>query len=107
MISIQLIEALLPHARSNNSLLLYAPLDVILADTSIVQPDIVYLTADRKERVSRRGIEGTPAEGGRHGARRTAAVPGSRAHPRDAVALSRPHAATRRCSRRRATRDIE
>jgi hypothetical protein len=60
MISIQLIEALLPHARSNNSLLLYAPLDVILADTSIVQPDIVYLTADRKERVSRRGIEGAP-----------------------------------------------
>jgi Uma2 family endonuclease len=60
MISIQLIEALLPHARSNNGVLLYAPLDVILADTSIVQPDIVYLTADRKERVSRRGIEGAP-----------------------------------------------
>jgi hypothetical protein len=28
MISIQLIEALLPHARSNNGLLLYAPVDV-------------------------------------------------------------------------------
>jgi Uma2 family endonuclease len=50
----------LPHARANNGLLLYAPLDAILADPSIVQPDIVYLTADRKERVSRRGIEGAP-----------------------------------------------
>jgi Uma2 family endonuclease len=40
--------------------LLYAPLDVILADTSIVQPDIVYLASDRLERISARGIEGAP-----------------------------------------------
>jgi Uma2 family endonuclease len=45
-------------------LLLYAPLDVILADrpeeTSIVQPDILYLAADRLPLASRRGIEGGP-----------------------------------------------
>jgi Uma2 family endonuclease len=45
-------------------LLLYAPLDVILADrpeaTSIVQPDILYLAPDRLPLASRRGIEGGP-----------------------------------------------
>lgn len=41
-------------------LLLYSPLDVILADTSIVQPDLVYLATDRLNRVSKRGIEGAP-----------------------------------------------
>jgi Uma2 family endonuclease len=40
--------------------LIYSPLDVILADTTIVQPDIVYLAPDRLERISHRGIEGAP-----------------------------------------------
>ena len=39
---------------------LYAPIDVILADTSIVQPDIVFLDPSRSSAVSRRGIEGPP-----------------------------------------------
>ena len=45
-------------------LLLYAPLDVILSDqpdeTSIVQPDILYIAPDRMAQTSRRGIEGGP-----------------------------------------------
>jgi Uma2 family endonuclease len=45
-------------------LLLYAPLDVILADrpdeTTIVQPDILYLAPDRLPLASPRGIEGGP-----------------------------------------------
>ena len=45
-------------------LLLYAPLDVILSDrpeeTSIVQPDILYIAPDRMPRASQRGIEGGP-----------------------------------------------
>jgi Uma2 family endonuclease len=45
-------------------LLLYAPLDTILADrpdeTSIVQPDIVYVAPDRMSLTSHRGIEGGP-----------------------------------------------
>ena len=45
-------------------LLLYAPLDVILADrpdeTSIVQPDILYVAPDRMSLTSRRGLEGGP-----------------------------------------------
>jgi Uma2 family endonuclease len=39
---------------------LFAPLDVILSDTSIVQPDIVYLEPTRLGAISRRGIEGPP-----------------------------------------------
>ena len=45
-------------------LLLYAPLDVILADqpdeTTIVQPDILYIAPDRVALTSRRGVEGGP-----------------------------------------------
>jgi Uma2 family endonuclease len=39
---------------------LYAPLDVILSDTSIVQPDIVYLDPARVGAISQRGVEGPP-----------------------------------------------
>jgi Uma2 family endonuclease len=39
---------------------LYAPIDVILADTTIVQPDLVYLDPTRAHLVSGRGIEGPP-----------------------------------------------
>lgn len=38
----------------------YAPIDVILSDTAIVQPDIVYVASDRLGTVSSRGIEGAP-----------------------------------------------
>ena len=39
---------------------LYAPLDVILASTTVVQPDLVYIDPSRAHLVSRRGIEGPP-----------------------------------------------
>jgi Uma2 family endonuclease len=39
---------------------LYAPIDVILADTTIVQPDLVYLDPTRAHLISERGIEGPP-----------------------------------------------
>ena len=37
-----------------------SPIDCILSDTTIVEPDIVYLAADRLSAVSARGIEGSP-----------------------------------------------
>lgn len=37
-----------------------APFDVILSDTTVVQPDIMYVATDRSARVSERGIEGAP-----------------------------------------------
>jgi Uma2 family endonuclease len=39
---------------------LYAPLDVILSNTTVVQPDLVYIDPGRAAIVSRRGIEGAP-----------------------------------------------
>jgi Uma2 family endonuclease len=65
VISIRLIAALLRWIDAHpGGLLLHAPLDVILADspeeTSIVQPDILYLAPDRLALASRRGIEGGP-----------------------------------------------
>ena len=44
-------------------LVLPAPTDVILADTSIVQPDIVFVANDRQAVVSARGLEGAPTLG--------------------------------------------
>jgi len=38
----------------------FSPIDCILSDTSIVQPDLVYLDRTRSRLVSGRGIEGAP-----------------------------------------------
>jgi len=38
----------------------YAPIDLILSDVTIVQPDIVYLETARLSSVTGRGIEGPP-----------------------------------------------
>jgi Uma2 family endonuclease len=37
-----------------------SPIDVILSDVTVVEPDLIYLDAGRRERVSDRGIEGPP-----------------------------------------------
>jgi Uma2 family endonuclease len=37
-----------------------APIDVILTDTSIVQPDLVFVATERSRAISSRGIEGAP-----------------------------------------------
>jgi Uma2 family endonuclease len=65
IISARLFAALLKWLDAHpGGLLLYAPLDVILADrpeeTSIVQPDILYLAPEHLGKASRRGIEGAP-----------------------------------------------
>src|SRR3989449_8398937 len=41
--------------------LFYAPTDCILAETTIVQPDIVFVDAGRLPIISERGIEGIPS----------------------------------------------
>ena len=49
------------HVRAHGlGVVLFAPLDVILSDTSIIQPDLIYLASDRLGAISRRGIEGPP-----------------------------------------------
>src|SRR4051794_5609560 len=46
-------------ADASGGLVLAAPLDVVLADHSVVQPDVIYLSAERRELVGK-GIEGAP-----------------------------------------------
>src|SRR5436309_59662 len=38
----------------------HAPIDVLLANTSIVQPDLVFIAAGRESIVTKRAIEGPP-----------------------------------------------
>lgn len=38
-----------------------SPTDCILTDTTVVQPDLLYVDAERAASISRRGIEGPPA----------------------------------------------
>ena len=40
-----------------------APTDCILSDVTVVQPDILYVAADRVSIISERGIEGTSGAG--------------------------------------------
>jgi Uma2 family endonuclease len=56
-----LFRVLDTHVRAHGlGEVLFAPLDVILSDTTIVQPDLVYLATDCLAAISRRGIEGPP-----------------------------------------------
>jgi len=61
MVSLNLVRLLDQHVRTTSlGKVLYAPLDVILSETSVVQPDIVYVSQDRLGTISGRGIEGAP-----------------------------------------------
>jgi len=60
-VSRNLFRVLDAHVTANDlGEILYSPIDVILSDVTVVQPDIVWLAADRLDRISRRGIEGAP-----------------------------------------------
>jgi Uma2 family endonuclease len=61
IISGNLVWILEGHVRSRGiGKVLAAPLDVIFADSSIAQPDVVYLDNARMSLISPRGIEGAP-----------------------------------------------
>lgn len=56
-----LYDPLRGHVRSRRLGKVYlAPIDVILAPTSVVQPDLIFTRAERLSLVSHRGIEGPP-----------------------------------------------
>lgn len=60
-VSGNLNEILRQHVKSRRlGELFYAPIDCILSETTVVQPDLVYLEASRLRAVSARGIEGPP-----------------------------------------------
>ena len=60
-VSANLFMLLRHHVRAHGQgEVLYAPIDCILSDITIVQPDIVYLDPGRLGTISSRGIEGAP-----------------------------------------------
>jgi Uma2 family endonuclease len=60
-ISRNLFRVLDSHARGRGlGEVLYAPVDCILTDVTIVQPDIIFLATARLGAISGRGIEGPP-----------------------------------------------
>ena len=61
MILANLVSVLSDYVRQRGlGRVLFAPLDVIFADSSIAQPDAIYLDNTRMSLISRRGIEGGP-----------------------------------------------
>jgi Uma2 family endonuclease len=61
-ILVRLLRVLDPHVRARGLReLLPSPIDLILSDTTIVQPDLVYLRHDQGAAVTDRGIETPPA----------------------------------------------
>src|SRR5262249_50088959 len=61
-VSGNLSDVLRAHVKARRlGTVLYAPIDLILSDTSIVQPDLVYLRSDQLSAITARGIEAAPA----------------------------------------------
>jgi Uma2 family endonuclease len=61
ILSLRLAAALHAHVQAQSlGVVVTAPFDVILSDTTIVEPDIVYIAADRVGQMSDRGLEGSP-----------------------------------------------
>ena len=61
LVSIRLASALHVHVSEQRAgQIFHAPIAVILSDTSVVEPDLVYVATDRLAQISERGIEGPP-----------------------------------------------
>jgi Uma2 family endonuclease len=65
-----------------------APMDVVFSDTTVLQPDVLVLTADHLDRIGRRAIEGPPdlaVEVSSPSTRRTDVVRKRRVYEREGV----------------------
>lgn len=59
MISYQL-QKRISQTCENDYIILYSPIDVILSSTEVRQPDIILISKERLNIISKRGIEGPP-----------------------------------------------
>jgi Uma2 family endonuclease len=59
LVVLLLVKALDEIAVSTGGLALMAPLDVVLAEHSVVQPDVLYFTPEKRQRAANR-VEGAP-----------------------------------------------
>ncbi len=60
MVAFLLGQHLFSIAKATGGVVFLAPLDVVLADHSVVQPDILYISAAHRSFVQGRRIEGPP-----------------------------------------------
>ena len=61
LVLMRLSSLLESHVRSRDlGLLLPAPLDVLFAPTSVVQPDLIFVRKDRKHIITKANIQGAP-----------------------------------------------
>src|SRR6185295_12095144 len=51
IISARLHEAFLDYQRTHGGIVLYAPLDIVLTEYDVVQPDLLYFTPERRHLV--------------------------------------------------------
>lgn len=62
IVSSRLHMTLQAHVESRDlGMVLYSPIDLILSDTTVVQPDLLYIHSDQLSAISGRGIEAPPA----------------------------------------------
>lgn len=54
------LQFLLMQSCRTDYILFHAPIDVILSDTNVVQPDILLIHRSREHIIAKRGIEGSP-----------------------------------------------
>jgi Uma2 family endonuclease len=60
-ISIELFRALDNYARSRSlGKVIYAPLDVVLSEENVLQPDIMFISRERLNIITERNIQGAP-----------------------------------------------
>lgn len=60
-ISVKLEQALSKYIqRKKQGILLHAPMDVVLSNDDVVQPDIIYITNERKNIIKEENIRGAP-----------------------------------------------
>jgi Uma2 family endonuclease len=61
VVSANLNDVLRAHVRARGiGIVLYAPLDCIFSDTTVLEPDLLYLDPSRMHLLTKRGIEGPP-----------------------------------------------
>lgn len=60
-ISINISQALKKFVKENNlGIVLYAPFDVVLSETDVLQPDILFLSRDRMSLITNKNLKGAP-----------------------------------------------
>jgi Uma2 family endonuclease len=61
-VSGNLFTALRAHVETRRlGMVLYSPIDLILSETSVVQPDLLYLRPEQVSAITNRGVEAPPA----------------------------------------------